>query len=243
MNIYLIMGTHLAEIRQCIAHLARLCRDSGQVEAHLPAGLDWQAGDGDNYTVRTYDPESALWVFDPDSEDTAFVLLDPRRPLINELEHLADNLAKCLIEPVKILTCVDCHQTENNPRLRAWLDAAIYYSDIVLLGNRQDSSKSFVRDYQKHYERLCYPSLFLLLKGPGHPSDPVEVLTPGTRRLSQLFDLQQGMPENPLPGVIIEASCDLELEEAEADPFRQPGPDGAPAHVPDVTDCVVPAHP
>ncbi|MEX0325295.1 MAG: hypothetical protein AB3N33_04315 [Puniceicoccaceae bacterium] len=241
MKIYLVMGTHLAEIRQCIRILAGLSGESPKVEVHLPDGLDWGNSDDEGYSIQLYEPETVLWVFDPDAEDTAFIVLDPRQPLIEQLEQLADNLAKCFVEPVKILTCVDCRQTEENARLRAWFDACIYYSDIVLLGNRQDASKAFMRDYQKHYERLCYPSLFLFLKGAGNPGDPVEVLTPGTRRLSQLFDLEGDGPQEAPPGVVIESSCDLELEEAEADPFRQPGPEGAPAHVPDVSDCIVPA--
>ncbi|MEX0332647.1 MAG: hypothetical protein AB3N64_14625 [Puniceicoccaceae bacterium] len=241
MKLYLVMGTHLAEIRQCLRSLATAGTESPAVVVHLPQGLDWEPSADEGYGVQTYNPETVLWVLDPDAEETTFIVLDPRQPLIEQLEHLAENLAKCLIEPVKILTCVDSRQTEANPRLRAWFDACIYYSDIVLLGNRQEASKAFMRDYQKHYERLCYPSLFLLLKGPGNPSDPVEVLTPGTRRVSQLFDLEGDGPVSAPPGVVIESSCDLDLEEAESDPFRQPGPEGAPVHVPDVTDCVIPA--
>ncbi len=241
MKTYILMGTHLAEIRHCIRALARVVPAPGKVQVHVPEGLEWSIGDTDAYTMVTYDPESVLWVLDPDSEDTCFIIIDPRAPLIGQIEHLAGDLAKCLVEPIKIVTCVDSDRTEKSTALRAWLDACIYYSDVVLLGNRQNASKPFLREYQKHYERLCYPCLFLFLKGEGQPNDPIEILTPGIRRISQLFDIETGDGEEPLPGMVIESSCDLYLEEEENDPFRSPDEEQGASHVPDPSGFIVPA--
>lgn len=238
MKIYILMGTHMAEIRHCIEALVNSTQDSTDVQVHLPEGLAWKPDD-ESYSVSAYDPETVLWVFDPDKESTAYIVIDPRDDLIDQLEQLADNLSNCLIEPVKVVTCVDCERTEKHNALRTWLDACIYYSDIVLLGNRQEASKSFVREYQKHYERLCYPCLFLFMKGKGVPSHPEEIITPGTRRISQLFDLEPAGESESLPGMVIEASCDLELEEAEKDPFRSPEEEEAPAHIPNPSKFIV----
>ena len=238
MDVYLFIGTHMPEISRCMDHLIKFSTDLDPVEVQVPEGLQWDSN-CDRYQVKSYDPHTALQVMDPDSAGTCFILVDPRMPLIEQLEDLATQLGNCLIEPVKILACVDCQQAENNTKLKGWLDAAIYYSDIVLLGNRTEASKSFVRDFQKHYERLCYPCLFMFLKGQGVPDDPVEILTPGTRRISQMFDLVQDENTPQVPGLVIEASCDLDLEEMETDPFRHAEPDASRNPVPDASGYVV----
>jgi hypothetical protein len=240
MRVFLVMGTHLPEIRQCVNHLSGAEETAGAIEFHVPAGLDWQPEAGQRAQLKPYDPEKAAWVFDPDGADTVFILLDPRLNPVDQLECLAEDLRKCLIEPVKILTCVDCEVVEREARAKSYYEACIYYSDVALLGNRAKVAKSFTRDYQKQFERSCFPCLFMFLKGPGNPDDAVEILTPGTRRITQLFDVREAHPEPELPGMVIEASCDLDLEEEEADPYRNPlDPASGTAPIPDVSDLVV----
>jgi hypothetical protein len=242
MNLFIVMGTNMAEIRQCLGYLAKGGEAPETVDIHIPAGLEWSGGSDGPLALKPYDPDSVLWVFDPDVDGMAFLVMDPRREPVSQLESLADDLRKCLIAPVKVFTCVDCGAVEKNNRLKIYYDACIYYSDLVLLGNRSGVAKSFTRDFEKQYQRDCYPCLFMLLKGPGNPDNPVEILTPGIRRISQLFDLLEGHPEGELPGMVIEASCDLDLEEEEADPFRNPlDPASGTAPIPDVADLVIPA--
>jgi hypothetical protein len=240
MNIYLFMGTHLPELRTCLESLAGHAPESTPVRLFIPESVNWRPAEEAPCSSESYSPESVQWVFNPDEEATVLILLDPEVPQIPQLEKLAEDLRKCLVEPVKVITCVDCAAAEASPQLRAWLEASIYYSDIVLLGNRSTASKPFVRDFQKTYEKNCYPCLFLFLKGPGNPDQPFEILTPDTRRLSQLFDLPETGTES-VPDLIIEASCDLDLEESEQDPFRQIDEESgqARAPVPDVTDLIV----
>lgn len=238
MNVYIFIGTHMPEISRCMDHLVKSSRELDPVEVHVPEGLQWQSG-SDRYDVACYNPETVLWVLDPDKQGTCFILVDPRVDLIDQLENLADNLGNCLIEPIKVMTFVDCSEAESHSTLKAWLDATIYYSDIVLLGNRESASKSFVRDFQKHYERLCYPCLFMFLKGEGIPGDVSEILTPGVRRISQLFDLEKGENLPEVPGIVIESSCDLDMEEDEVDPFRIATEDESRNHVPDPSRFIV----
>ncbi len=239
MLVYIYMGTHLPELRCCIEQVAHAApRTDSPVEVIVPNGMEW-AMDGTTLELVGYDPDTVLWVFDPDKEQSCHILVDPRCPLIPQLEKLAGNLRNCLIEPVKILTCVDCWQSEKSGKLRNWLDACIYYSDIVLLGNRSNASKPFIRDYQKGYERMCYPCLFMLLKGPGKPADVDEVLTPGTRRLSQMFELADAPGTTQPGGFVIESTCDLDLQEMESDPFRSPREDEPVRHIPDPSEFIV----
>lgn len=234
MNLYIFMGTHLPEIACCMETLSRDPLIDGAAGIHWPEGLE-----PGGLPVIHYDAESVNWVFDVDAPGTAFILLDPRRDLIAQLEHLAGDLRKCLIEPAKILTCVDCRAAGESPALRQWLEAAIYYSDIVLLGNRPDSSKAFVRDFAKAYGKRCYPCHFFLLKGPGQPEQIPEILCGGPRRISQLFDLPD--PESSPPGPVIESTFDIDLEEPEEDPYRQAPGDGSgtPPRIPDVGGYIV----
>lgn len=239
MQVYLYMGTHLPELRRCIESVVET---APQLElpalVHVPDGLGWTRGEG-HPAVIEYDPGNVLWVLDPDRHQTCHILVDPRVPLIPQLEGLADNLQKCLIEPVKILTCVDCERAESHGKLRNWLDACIYYSDIVLLGNRSGASKPFVRDFQKQYERLCYPCLFMYLKADGMPANTGEILFPGTRRLSQMFEIEGPVIDTGPSDFIIESSCDLDMPEQEVDPFRSSHDDQPPRHVPDVSGFVI----
>lgn len=232
------MGTHLPEIRHCLSHLGGQGETEKPLRLCLPEGLEWEAEE--NTVVESYQAESAHWVLNPDAPGSVFLLLDPRLSPVPQLEKLAGDLEKCLLEPVKVVTCVDCAGMERHPPLRAWYDACLYYSDIVLLGNRTDSSNRFIREYTREYEHRCYPCLFYFLKKEGVPDHPLEILTPGTRRLSQLFDLDRQRPVPEPRGVVIEASCDLDLEEVETDPFRSPSPqEGLPRPVPDVGEWVV----
>ena len=240
MNVYLLMGTHLPELRTCLETLAGHCPESAPVQWHIPGQISWTDEIPGNVTIQQYSPETVQWVFNPDEDASVFILLDPALPQIPQLERIASDLQKCLLEPVKVITCVDCASAESSPQLRNWLEANIYYSDLVLLGNRAKASKPFVRDFQKTYQKNCYPCLFLLLKGPGIPDQPLEILTPDTRRISQLFDLPETDGE-ALPGLIIEASCDLDMEESEKDPYRSEDSESgeSQAPIPDVADLIV----
>ena len=42
-----------------------------------------------------------------------------------------------------------------------------------------------------------------------------------------------------IPGIVIESSCDLDLEETEKDPFRTPVEDESKVHVPDPSRYIV----
>lgn len=238
MKVYLFMGSNLPEIQACMDHLSAL-EEANPLQILTPPGLNWPETAREAVVRVDYDPEVNLLVLDPDRNETAFILLDPGKAPVQQLELIAEQLGNCLLEPVKVITCVDCIAAEKSPQLRTWLEACIYYSDVVLLGNRSDTTKRFVRDYQKGFERICYPCLFGYLKGKGIPDIALEILAPDTRRISQLFDLGEDIPE-VAPGTVIEASCDLDLEEVEKDPYRNPADEeNQPPTIPDISKWIV----
>ena len=233
------MGTHLPEIFHCMEQLAGVDADRSQAKFWIPVGLDqpFKASLGDQ--TETFAPTDETWHWLEASPERAFILLDPRLSPVPQLESLAARLREMGIEPLKVCTCVDSRAAEDSAQLRSYYEACIYYSDIVLLGNRSQAGKSFLRSYQKEFERHCYPCLFLLLKGKGVPNAPLEILTPGVRRISQLFDIVINEEVTELDP-LIEASCDLDLEEMEDDPWRIGDDAPAPkASVPDINDHIV----
>jgi hypothetical protein len=240
MKVYLFMGTHLPEMSRCLEELARTAELPVPVQELVPEGLDWPPRDKELIEHRSYAPETVEWTIGSSPETTTFIVIDPRLPQVPQLELLAEALQDAGMEPVKVVTCVDTGIAETSPQYRTWLEACIYYSDIVLLGNRSGTAKSFLREFQKGYEKQCYPCQFLLLKGPGTPDRPLEILAPYTRRLAKLFDLPEAELD-PLPGVILEASCDLDLDETEVDPYRSPeeGEAETPPALPDASQWIV----
>ena len=219
MALYLLIGTHLPEVRQCIRSL----HEAGAAPSStvfwpegLPTGEPLDGITVSLYTGCLHLPQEALL-----NDGTLFVFIDPRRPLIRELHELAGLLVSLNREPTRILTCVDTQRASESTALRTWLEAAIYHSDAVLLGNRAQTAKSFLRDYQLGFQKRCFPCIFQLLKGPGIPENPSALLERDTRRLTLIFDLPEPHPAT-LPSVIIEASCDLDNDEAEPDPYLSP---------------------
>lgn len=240
MNLYLVMGTHLPEMRQCLRFLVRSDEEARPAGLLLPEGLAWPDGDDPWASEARYLPLGPSLPLVSEDLSSLWLVVDPQQSPIPQMEWLASLLKAANLPPARIITCVDCAGVEQHPALRVWFDACIYHSDIVLLGNRKTASNAFVRDFQINYERLCYPCLFLLLKGPGNPDQPLEILVPDSRRLTQLFDFGDAEQIPDFPGLIIEASCDLDFEEAEDDPFRPPAEGGkAPQHVPDVHGWIV----
>ncbi|MFO7724480.1 MAG: hypothetical protein R6V45_02940 [Oceanipulchritudo sp.] len=242
MNLYLIMGTHLPEIGTCIHSLLEADESGAENRVLWPEGLEPVPPSLAGIRV-----ESLRTGFFSDSLPVAqtgnvFLLLDPRQPLLDQMEDLARCLHDAACEPAKVITCVDAATAESSPKLRSWLDACIFFSDLVLIGNRTEASKRFLRDFEKRYRQKCYPCVFMFLKGPGRPASPSTVLAPDARRISQLFDRPEDLQEAP-PDLIIEASCDLDADEDPAPlyPAEAPGDENALDSIPDVSDCIVKA--
>jgi len=233
------MGTNMPEIAYCLEFLAHFDRESNSTTIYLPQGLEERFTPSEEINLVQYDPENNAWDCLENPAGRTFLLIDPRTSPVPQLEALASRLKFLEREPDKITTIVDCLAAEQSIQMRVFLEAAIYYSDIALLGNRSNISKPFLRSYQKEFERNCFPCLFLTLKGKGLPSDPLELLTPGVRRISQLFDLSDNQELADFDS-IIEASCDLDFEELESDPYR-PSEEtpAAEATIPDVSQWIV----
>jgi hypothetical protein len=234
MPLFVFIGTHLPEIRECLRHLQQnVIRQP--VRLLWPSSLAFENAP-ENVQVNCFDGCQNLPDFADLDTETTFLFIDPRRFLLEEIYDLADHMALRKASPTRIITCVDTLIASQSTALRNWLEAAIYYSDVVLLGNRSETAKSFVRDYQQSFAKRCYPTVFQLLKKNGRPENPEVLFDPDPRRLSLLFDLPEEEAENDAEW-IVESSCDLDTEDASSDPFLSQEGDLLP--LPEILDCIV----
>lgn len=140
---------------------------------------------------------------------TSFLVADPLVSVVDQLEALKPWLAERGAELGRILTVVDCGLAEKTPALRAWFDACIHFSDVVLLTHREGVANKWLSDFLAHYQDQFYPCHFLPLKKRGI-ENPALVLDPTPRRVSQYFDETTELPD-------IEIETDDEEPEEDAD--------------------------
>lgn len=87
----------------------------------------------------------------------------------------------------RLLTVIHCSFLQNNPEAKAWYDACIHFSDIVLLNKREKEQNKWIRQFEAGYSKQHCPSRFLLVKN-NRVANPAEVLFPEARRTSLYFD-------------------------------------------------------
>lgn len=87
----------------------------------------------------------------------------------------------------RLITVVNCSLLEEKPKAKAWFDACIHFSDVVLLNRREGVDNKWIKEFEDCYKKAHYPARFLLVK-KGRVGNPAEVLDPEPRRLSLYFD-------------------------------------------------------
>ena len=119
-----------------------------------------------------------------------FIVADGRRNPIDQIEEFKAWLAGRGAEVARVLCVVDCHLLEKHPKLFAWFEACIYFSDVVLLNHREGVPNKWVGDFRAKFEDKFYPCLFEHVK-EGRVKNPALVLAPVARRMSHVFDEQE----------------------------------------------------
>jgi len=244
--IYFFIGTHFPELAHCLLFLEGSPDAPTHTVVLFPETHAWPL-EKQPRALRFFRPGTVPVDLPEDTETAIFVVLDPLLPLDEQLAAWAERLRPAGIEPAKVLTLVDCAAAEQGADLRGFLEHALFHSDLVLLGNRHQASKAYVRSFQRGYEKACYPCRFALLKGPGLPGNPSEILTPETRRLAPLFDPPEASEsELAAAGFPLETSWDLEdetLADEEEDRWLADEADEDPANsevpFPDVSRWIV----
>lgn len=117
-----------------------------------------------------------------------FIVTDGRRDPVDQIESFRDWLRGRPADLARIITVVNCRLAHaHDPAIRPWFDACIHFSDVVLLASREGVPNKWMSDFQARYRDAFMPALFEFVK-QGRVKNPVMVLEPEARRLSQAFD-------------------------------------------------------
>jgi hypothetical protein len=141
-------------------------------------------------------PDVARWRMVPDNQVEAtlpadashvFVLFDGRMNPVDQVEGFRNWMAERGLEVARVLCVVNCQLAERHPKLFAWYEACIYFSDVVLLNQRENVPNKWIGDFRAKFEDKFYPCLFEFVR-EGKVKNPALVLAPVARRMSHVFD-------------------------------------------------------
>lgn len=168
----------LAEDGEGVAVLISDAEAASEAEAKLPGVTRWTLSDG---------MIAATW---PAGAKQVFFVTDGRASPIDQLEALKPWIEAQGAEVARVLCVVNCQLAEQNPGLRAWYDACVHFSDVVLLNRRDGVANKWLSEFQSHYKAQFLPCLFEFVK-EGRVKNPQLVLVPEARRMSHWFDAEQ----------------------------------------------------
>jgi G3E family GTPase len=148
-----------------------------------------------------------------------FIVADGRRNPVDQVEAFKSWLVGKAAEVARVICVVDCHLAEKHPRLFAWFEACIHFSDVVLLNHRDGVPNKWVGDFRARFEDKFYPCLFEFVKA-GSVKNPALVLAPVARRMSHVFDEQEWIVADEEEEDIEEGDEEVEMK-PEEDPYLE----------------------
>jgi hypothetical protein len=206
--------------------------EGGLGEADRPAVLLPEGEAADPVEARL--GETGRWRLRPDLSVEAevpagathlFVVADGRRNPVDQIEAFKAWLDTGAAEMARVLCVVDCHLAERNPKLIAWFEACIHFSDVVLLNHREGISNKWIGDFRARFEGKFFPCLFEYVK-EGRVKNPALVLAPVARRMSHVFDETEWIPADEEAD---EDDDDVEMT-PEVDPYLERRSGGRRVH-------------
>ncbi len=138
-------------------------------------------------------PELTVEAVYPAEATHIFIVFDGRKNPVDQIEAIKGWLAVNGAEIARVLCVVDCQLAERHPKLLAWFEACIHFSDVVLLNRREGVPNKWVGDFKARFEGKFYPCLFEFVK-EGRVKNPALVLAPVARRMSHVFDEDEWIP-------------------------------------------------
>ncbi|MFA5257992.1 MAG: hypothetical protein WC360_07570 [Opitutales bacterium] len=194
---YIIMGCAGSGRRDIIADL--LDSVPAGCLVMLPAGEPAKPVDlrlGDKASILRWEQSGAelRMPAPPPGTDSVVILIDGTADPVEQLEKLVEWFKESKdVELARIITVVNSRLLYDNPHLKLWFDACLYFSDVVLFNKREEVPNKWFSDFQQRFSKLCYPCLFEFVKN-GRVRNPVEVLYPEARRMSLAFEFDDGQP-------------------------------------------------
>ncbi len=190
---YLILGAAGSGRREVLAALIEGGLGDGDTPAVLlssdeePSALDGKLPGVGRWSVG---PEASVELELPAGASHIFIVADGRKNPVDQIEGIKGWLSDRAIQMALVLCVVDCGLAEKNPKLFAWFEACIYFSDVVLLNHREGVPNKWMGEFRDKFTGKFYPCLFEFVK-KGRVDNPSLVLAPVARRMSHVFDEQE----------------------------------------------------
>ncbi len=145
------------------------------------------------WNLDAFEPTPLSFEYPQDSK-TLFIISDGLDSPIHLLESLALWCQQNDFPNLIITTVVHCNLCATHHPVHSWHQAAIHFSDFVLLNQRDAVDNKWLADFQKPFQRQFYPCVFELIRN-GHIKNPAVILNSPPRRMSQAFEEnQRGYP-------------------------------------------------
>jgi hypothetical protein len=165
-----------------------------------------------------------------------FIVFDGRMNPVDQIEAFKAWLDMRTIEVARVVCVVNCQLLERNPKLFAWYEACIHFSDVVLLNQREGVPNKWIGDFKGKFEHKFYPCLFEFVR-EGRVRNPALILAPVARRMSHVFDEQEWIAADPEDDEEdLEDGEETEMK-AEEDPYFERRNGGRRVHeIPNIAD-------
>jgi hypothetical protein len=237
--VYLVLGAAGSGRREVLADLI----GDGMGEGDRPAVLVSSAERPDPSDAKlgatgrwTLMPENQVEAEMPAGATHVFILLDGRLNPVDQIEALKSWLGDRAAEVARVLCVVNCQLLEKNPKLFAWYEACIHFSDVVLLNQRDGVPNKWVGDFRGKFEHKFYPCLFEFVR-EGRVRNPALVLAPVARRMSHVFDEQEWIAEDEEDDEDEQEDGEEVEMKAVEDPYLERRNGGRRVHeIPDIAD-------
>ena len=129
----------------------------------------------------------------PEGATHVFILVDGRANPVDQIEAWHAWMPSAGMRLARIITVVNCQLAAEHKELLRWYDACVHFSDVVLLNHREGVPNKWVSDFVQRYRKQHFPCLIEMVK-KGELENPALVLEPEARRMSMMFDADEGWP-------------------------------------------------
>ena len=121
------------------------------------------------------------------SPSSIFFIAPASIDLADVMEGLKGWLSKNDCQLTRIITVIDCKSLSENNSQNSWYDAAVHFSDMVLLNRREGVSEKWIKDMVTEKKKQFHPTRFELVK-KNRVNNPIDVLDTQAYRTSLYFD-------------------------------------------------------
>lgn len=122
-----------------------------------------------------------------ESPSSIFFLTPSSIDLADVMEALKGWLSKNECQLTRIITVVNCKSLSENGVMNSWYEAAIHFSDMVLLNRREGVSEKWIKEFISSKKKQFHPTRFELVK-KNRVNNPIDALDSQTYRTSLFFD-------------------------------------------------------